>query len=217
MLRTNLATRPFYNDRAVRLGLGVAVVVVTALTVFNVLEVLSLNARNREVEARIGLAEQQTARYRQQAREIGAAMNTADITAVQAAAREANLLIEQRAFSWTDLFNRFESTLPADVRITAVEPQIDRDGRLLVAATVVSRDVEDLNEFMDRLEATGGFRDVISRQDSLMEDGTLRSVVQGYYDPVPATAPSPEGAPPTGANGNTPPAAPAAASQGGGR
>ena len=45
-------------------------------------------------------------------------------------------IIEQRAFSWTDLFNRFEETLPADVRIVAVQPQIDKDERMLVAVTV---------------------------------------------------------------------------------
>ena len=46
----------------------------------------------------------------------------------QAAAREANQLIDRRAFSWTDLFNRFEETLPADVRIVAVTPQVDTRG-----------------------------------------------------------------------------------------
>lgn len=192
MLRTNLASRPFYNDRAVRVGIVAAVVLVAALSAFNVLEVLSLNERNRQVDARVQNAEQLAAKYRAQALAITQATNVEEMESLQNAAREANRLIEQRVFSWTDLFNRFEATLPPDVRITSVEPQIDREGRLLVSASVVSRRVEDLNEFLDQLEATAGFRDVISRQDAATEEGNLRSVVQGYYNPAtpPAAAPA---------------------------
>lgn len=215
MLRTNLSTRPFYNERAVRLGLGVAAVLVAALTTFNVLQVLSLNARNGEMAARIRTAQEQTTQVRQQARAMTSGVNTAEIGAVQTAAREANLLITRRAFSWTELFNRFESTLPGDVRITAVEPQIDREGRLLVAASVVSRRVEDLHEFMDQLESTGGFREVISRQDIVLEDGLLQSIVQGYYDPATSAMGTAAPAAPQNASPETPAAPAAPAPQGG--
>jgi hypothetical protein len=106
---------------------------------------------------------------------------------VQAAAREANRLIDRRAFSWTDLFNRFEATLPGDVRIASVTPQLDQQGRMLVAITVVSRRVEELDGFIEALEKTGAFQEVLSRQEEAQEDGTLRSVIQGYYRPSTAT------------------------------
>jgi hypothetical protein len=182
MLRTNLATRPFYNDRSVRLGIAVAVVAVAALTTFNAMQVLSLNARNSEMSARAAQAEAQTAQFREQARGITQAMDKVEVTAVQDAAREANLLIDQRAFSWTDLFNRFENTLPPDVRIAAVEPQVDREGRLLIVVSAIARRVEDLHAFIDQLETSGGLRDVIPRQQDINDDGTLRAVLQGYYD-----------------------------------
>jgi len=194
MLRTNLATRPFYNERAVRVALAAALVLVAALTAFNVLQVSSLNTRNSEMAARAETAEVQTARHQQEARAITQALNTGTVSLVQQAAEEANRLIDRRVFSWTDLFNRFEKTLPENVRVTEVDPQIDRDGRLLLAMTVISRRVEDLNAFMDQLEASGGVKEVIVRQDAPLEDGTLRSVVQGYY--VPQAAPpaaTPEG------------------------
>jgi hypothetical protein len=221
MLRTNLATRPFYNDRAVRIGLGIAVVAVAALTTFNAMQVLSLNARNREMSARAAQAEAQTAQFREQARSITQAMDKAEVTAVQDAAREANLLIDKRAFSWTDLFNRFENTLPADVRISAVEPQIDREGRLLIAVSAIARRVEDLHAFIDQLETSGGLRDVIPRQQDVLDDGTLRAVIQGYFDQEavahaaaaqPATSES-SGASPNG-SAPSPNATPAAPSRG---
>ena len=182
MLRTNLATRPFYNDRGVRVGIGIAVIAVAALTTFNAMQVFSLNARNSDMSARAAQAEAQTAQSREQARTITQAMDKGEVTAVHDAAREANLLIEKRAFSWTDLFNRFENTLPPDVRISAVEPQVDREGRLLIAVSAIARRVEDLHAFIDQLETSGGLRDVIPRQQDVMDDGTLRAVIQGYYD-----------------------------------
>lgn len=209
MLRTNLATRPFYNDRIVRIGIAVAVLLVAALTAFNGLQALSLNQRNTEMSARAEQAEAQTLQLREQARQITQAMDKAEVTAVQDAAREANLLIDRRAFSWTELFNRFEKTLPDDVRIAAVEPQIDRDGRLLIAISTIARRVEDLHEFIDQLETSGGLRDVIPRQEDLQDDGTLRSVIQGYYNDTatPPTATTPPAASDSSDAGNRSPGA----------
>ena len=182
MLRTNLATRPFYNDRIVRAGIAVGVLVVAALTAFNVAQIVTLNRRNDELFARAEAAESRAQALRDQARQIRQTLDADEVATMQAAATEANLLIERRAFSWTDLFNRFEETLPADVRVAAVEPQVDTQGRMLIVATVYSRRVEDLFEFIERLEQTGAFRGMLSRQEATEDDGTLRSVIQGYYD-----------------------------------
>jgi hypothetical protein len=211
MLRTNLATRPFYNDRAVRAGIGVAVIVVAALSTFNIMQVLTLNARNSEMSARAAHAEAQTAQYRDQARGITQAMDKVEVTAVHEAASEANLLIQRRAFSWTDLFNRFEKTLPPEVRISAVEPQIDREGRLLIQISTVSRRVEDLHVFIDQLEAFGGLRDVIPRHEEAQDDGTYRAVLQGYYDEraAAAAASSPAASEQGSGSANASPAEPA--------
>jgi hypothetical protein len=196
MLRTNLATRPFYNDRVVRVAIGVVVLVALGLTIFNVLEVWRLESQNRQLGQAVEQNERQARELRDQARVIRQSLNRDALAAVQAAAREANELIDRRAFSWTELLNQFQATLPPDVRISAVQPQIDQDGRMLVAVTVVSRRVEDLDAFIDALEETGSFTGVLSRQDTTEEDGSRRSVLQGYYHlaaapAVPAAIPAP--------------------------
>jgi hypothetical protein len=204
----NLSTRPFYNDRLVRVMLGLLTLLVLGLTAFNVFQVLRLTSRDAEVRSQAERAEADAARLRSQAASIRQTINRDQLSAVQAASREANQLIDRRAFSWTDLFNRFEATLPGSVRIASVTPQIDQQGRMLVAVTVVSRRVEDLDGFIEALEKTGAFREVLSRQEEAQEDGTLRSVIQGYYrvasgatqaaTPAPAAPSSEEpAAPPT--------------------
>jgi hypothetical protein len=214
MLRTNLSTRPFYNDRAVRGGIAVLVVLAAALTAFNGMQIMSLSSRNSELASRAEAAENKAAELREQARVVRQSLNREEVDAVQAAAREANTLIDRRAFSWTDLFNRFEETLPPDVRIVAITPQTDNEGRMLVAVTVVSRKSENLDTFVERLEDTGAFTAVIARQEETLDDGSLRSVIQGYYKQV-ARSPAADSSAPAsdsskqGANvspANTPPA-----------
>jgi len=181
MLRTNLATKPFYNDRGIRFGIVVGIVLVAALTSFNALQVLTLNRHSRELTAREQAAQAVTAQFREKARLTTTALDRKEIDAVQAFAREANQLIDRRAFSWTDLFNRFEETLPPDVRIAAVQPQVDDEGQMLVAVTAVARRTEDLHAFLDQLEATGDFREVIARHESTTDEGMLLAIIQGYY------------------------------------
>jgi hypothetical protein len=205
----NLSTRPFYNERLVRVVLGLVSLLVLGLTAFNVVQVLRLTSRDAEVRSQADAAEADAARLRSQAQAIRQTINREQLAAVQAAAREANQLIDRRAFSWTDLFNRFEATLPGDVRIASVTPQLDPQGRLLVAVTVVSRRVEELDGFIEALEKTGAFREVLSRQEEAQEDGTLKSVIQGYYRPATVPpAPAPERSAAAGPTGEAP--APAA-------
>jgi hypothetical protein len=42
VLRTNLSTRPFYNERAVHIAIGAAALLVLALTAINVFRMITL-------------------------------------------------------------------------------------------------------------------------------------------------------------------------------
>lgn len=208
MLRLNLSTRPFYNERAVTIGIAIVVALTAALTMFNVAQIMSFNSRNSELVSRAEAAEAQAAEVRAQAQVTRQAVDRNEVSVVHADARTANLLIDRRVFSWTDLFNRFEETLPTDARILAVAPQTDADGRMLVAVTLDARRSEDRDTFIERLEDTGTFAGLLPRSDEVMDDGTLRSVIQGYYVQVsrpPAAVSSPPASDSTEAAGNASP------------
>ena len=127
MLRTNLATRPFYNVRAVQVVLGLAVAIVIGLTAFNVIQIVRLGASQSTLgRPRRRRRRGKRARLRAEADRIRAQIDPQELQVVANAAREANAIIDQRAFSWTDLLAEFEATLPADVRITAVQPRLEK-------------------------------------------------------------------------------------------
>ena len=189
MLRTNLSTRPFYNLRAVRVLLGAFGALAIGLTLFNAVEILRLQGQSRDSRQTIAQNDAQARDLRDKAAVVRRAIDRVKLGAVQTAATEANSLIDRRTFSWTELLNLFQSTLPPDVRIAGVAPQIDSDGRRLVHVSVYSRRAEDLSEFIDALEKTGAFSGVLSRSDQPEDSGVLRSELQAYYTPVTASPP----------------------------
>lgn len=192
MLRTNLSTRPFYNLHALRVALVVAGAVVLGLTLFNVVQIVRLSASQRTLGASAAAAENEALRLRSEAEKIRGQINAQELRVVANAAREANEIIDQRTFSWTQLFTLFENTLPADVRITAVQPRLEQDGTFVVGMTVEARRTADLDAFMEALEEQAGFHDVLAIQDQVLESGVLEAVVEGVYVPM-SREPAPAG------------------------
>ena len=182
-LRTNLSTRPFYNERAVQTVIAVLALVVAIATVFNVWQLVSLTRRDRALVAEATQAEGRAAAVRQRIGQARAGLDRARLAAVSDAAREANAVIHGRTFSWTALFNRLETTLPPDVRIVSVSPNVDSNDRLVVSMAVEAREVPDIDQFIDALEATGTFDDVLARSEQENEDGLLEALIEGYYRP----------------------------------
>ena len=181
MIRTNLSTRPFYNERVVRVWLLVAALLVAAVTLFNISSVLYYSRLDTERETQISRDEAQAADLRRQAAALRAGVNTAEIQAASVQAQLANSLIDRRTFSWTELFNRFEATLPAGVRIAAVRPSVDPDGRLIMTIAVVARSVADVDAFIEALEGTHAFGDVLAREERFNDAGLLEATLRGVY------------------------------------
>ena len=180
MLRTNLSTRPFYNERIVHLVLGIVAALVLALTVVNVVKVVRLSRQNTEFSAEISRDQGEANRLKSEAAKIRQGIDQNELKLVVAAAREANTLIERRTFSWTAFFNWIEQTLPPDVMLAAVRPSFDEEGTH-VSMTVLGRRMEDIDEFMEKLEATGAFEHVLPRQQDETDEGLQRLVVEAVY------------------------------------
>jgi Tfp pilus assembly protein PilN len=197
MLRTNLSTRPFYNERAVHLGLGLAALIVLALTALNVVEVVRLSRQNTVLSGSIRDDRNAAADLSRRARETRQGINQEELKLIVGAAREANALIDSRTFSWTALFNQLESTLPPEVMLSSVRPMVD-DGTTRITLVVLGRRTADLDEFMEKLEATGAFENVLPRQQNLTDDGLTQATIEALYvpdAPEPAAVPPPPPAP----------------------
>jgi len=191
MLKHNLATRPFYNARAVHAALLLVTVLVVAAGAFDAWEFLQLRGTRAELQARIENAQRRTLDLRGRAATIRASINTAELDRTIATVEEANALIGRRVFSWTELLNHIENTLPDSVRITAIRPRFDRTDGMIVAVVVVARTVDGINTFIEKLEAAGAFAGLLSRDEFVNEDGTIQAAIEGRYVPAAGRAPAP--------------------------
>lgn len=190
MIRNNLSTRPFYNTAAVRVWLGVAAAVVVLATGFNAVQVLRYSNSNTELVTRAQNDEARAVELRRSAQKLRASVDVAQVDSVSVDARQANDLIGRRTFSWTELFNRFEQTLPDDVRITAVRPSVDKERRIVLAVSVLARSVDDVNRFMENLDQTQAFAELHSRQEQVTEAGQIESALEMVYQPDGAAPPA---------------------------
>lgn len=182
MLRGNLATRPFYNERVVGLLLALVAVMVAALTVINATRLVQLSARRSALRAQIGADEAAAARIRQNAVAVQKGVDRAALVTLAGSAREANALIDERTFSWTTLLTCVESTIPTGVRLTSITPEF-RKGDIIITMMLVGRQVEDVTAFIKALEASGAFYDANPTVIEPTEDGMERVTLRALYAP----------------------------------
>ena len=151
-----------------------------AMLAAGVVRLVDLARRNGDLNARTDQAARAIADLAARATEAQRAVTPQELTALADATREANTLITQRLFSWTDFFNRIETTLPPDVMVTEVRPEIE-PGVVEVAMGVLGRRLDSVNRFVTSLETSGAFVDVLNRQVELTEDGMYRAILRGRY------------------------------------
>lgn len=184
MIRTNLSTRPFYNERVVHLWLIAVALAVAAATAFNASRVIRYSRSDTRLATQASHDESRAADLRTQAAALRASVDPRQVDFAAADARQANDLIDRRTFSWTELFNRFEATLPDEVRITAVRPRVERERGIVLSISVSARGVDDVAAFIDNLEGTGAFVNVRPAEEHPDDKGDfLLSTLDAVYLP----------------------------------
>jgi len=183
MIRTNLSTRPFYNERIVSIWLLLFLLAVVVASVFNATRVLQYSRNDTELGLQASRDEARAAELRKAAARVRTTVDPKQIAFASLEARQANDLIDRRTFSWTELFNLFETTLPDQVRITAVRPKIVK-GQFQLTIAIVARGVDDISQLMDRLERTGAFTQVGSPiEEHVNEQGQILATLDVVYAP----------------------------------
>ena len=180
MLKINLATRPFYNERVVHVVLvllGTGALVLMGLAGRTIVEQTKVHAEFTRVaeatEALVGTVSQET-------RTLEENVSEEELEALRLSAAEANRLVDQRVFSWTELFNVIERTLPSRVMLTGLRPT-GNAGRMSLVIGVIGERVADIEEFIEQLEASGSVGNVLARQEQRTEDGMYSAQLTGEF------------------------------------
>lgn len=180
MLKGNLATRPFYSERLASLAIGAVALAAVLLTAYNALELFARSSERRELRAEIERNQAEAAAVRAATAELQRTVDRAALNRLAVSTGEANDVIDQRTFSWTEFFGLIEKTLPIDVRLVTVSPRVER-GVFKVSMSVVGRDLSNVSEFVDALLETGRFYDAATIDMQRREDGALNAKVDAAY------------------------------------
>jgi hypothetical protein len=180
MLKGNLSTRPFYNERLVSMIVIVGTVIGIALTAFNVAMIYRLSAERTKQRAELERVEAEAAKSRAAAAALQQSVDRPNLLMLASATSEANDLIDQRTFSWTTFFGIVEKTLPLDARLIAVAPRVER-GVFMIVMTLNVKRPSDLQAFMDALFSTGTFYDLLPGEQQSIEDGSQTATLSGAY------------------------------------
>jgi len=180
VLRTNLSTRPFYNERIVHVIAGAVAVLVLAVTAAQIVRVVRLSRLKTELNGYIK-RDRTEAEYRtSEAASIRRGLDQKQLAVVASEAKEANQLIEQRTFSWTQLFNYLTETLPNDVMLTAIHPEFE-DGVTQISMEIQGRGGDEIDKFWENLEKTGAFHDIEWSGLTVSDDGIHRVQMTAVY------------------------------------
>ncbi|HEX7780511.1 MAG TPA: hypothetical protein VF424_14785, partial [Vicinamibacterales bacterium] len=183
MLKGNLSTRPFYNEKLVSLAVGLVLLIAIGLTIFNTYELISLMGERRVLNAHIARDRGEATRITGQADALRRTVDQTRLQLLASSTREANGLIDQRTFSWTEFFGLIEKALPRDVRLIGVSPRVEK-GEFKIGMRVATRTPDNLKEFTDALAATGAFYDVVLAETQRYDDDTdTLTLVAGYLPP----------------------------------
>lgn len=184
MLKGNLSTRPFYNERLVSLVFGLIAVLAFFLTVFNAGELISLSRERMALNGRINRDRNEATRISGQANAVQRTVDRSRLQQLVGETHEANTLIDQRTFSWTNFLGLIEKTLPRDARLINVAPRVD-NGEFQIVMSVKVRSPDDLTAFAEALAGTGQFYDVISRETQRNDDDTdTVTLIAGFLPPT---------------------------------
>ncbi|MCU1261576.1 MAG: hypothetical protein JWO80_4461 [Bryobacterales bacterium] len=153
----NLASEPFRRDRPMLVATGAAAAVLTlTLLAFIWLAFLDRGAvsRDRQLLARLARDLQRlTAERAKYDREIRKPENSE----VLDQSVMINALLVRKGISWTKMFADLEKTLPPNVRITQIVPQVNASDHVTLDMTVAADSPEPLVVFIQKLEASDVF------------------------------------------------------------
>jgi type IV pilus assembly protein PilN len=153
----NLASEPFRRDRPMLIGsAAVALLMVASLGTLVYLAYMDsgLIARDRKVQIAL---DSELKRVTAEQTKINADVQRGDNSEVLERSVLINELLVRKGISWTRIFADLEKTLPPNVRVTQIKPQVDNNNKIQLEMTVASESSDPLTAFLAKIEASDVF------------------------------------------------------------
>lgn len=157
----NLSTRPFPAYRLINIALACILVVLVVVSVWQGVGFIRYSKLARSIRT-----EEQDTRVEAEAlgkrvAELESRLDRPESTAKLNEIGFLNHLILRKNFSWTRLFAIIEEMVPDNVHFTNLTPDVGTNGGITLHLGVRARSIADVKEFLERLEKSPVFENVI--------------------------------------------------------
>ena len=153
----NLASQPFHKDRPILFASGA----VAALMVCSLILLLSLAVadRHRSADTRAVIArlDKQLARAATEQARLDALLRRPENAEVLERSLALNALLYRKGISWTRLFADLEKTLPPNVRVVTIRPQVVSESQVYLEMVVAAQSPGPIYELVKDLESSDVF------------------------------------------------------------
>ena len=165
----NLSTRPFPAYRLINVALVFVLILLVLVSVWQAVGFVQFSnmansIRSSEEEARV-----EANALGVRVAELGSRLDRPEATAKLSEIGFLNILIARKGLSWTRLFANLEDMVPDSVRLVTLTPSIGTNGIISLSITLRGRSIDDVTEFVHRLETSPVFENIVvsaeSRQD----------------------------------------------------
>jgi len=199
-LSVNLATRPFVEMRPLFAKLRLAMMVLAVLAIGLGFWLHGLNAKARAAQAQMDGLRAKTQAYQQEKQSNEARMRQPQNHDVLERSQFLNDLFAKKSFSWTAVMMDLEKVLPTGVQVTSLEPQIAKDGSVLIRlrvsgvrerAVLLVRNLETSQRFLAPRLAGEAAQAADSGRGGMMPvsaPGSVEFEIFSGYNPLPAVS-----------------------------
>ena len=153
----NLASEPFRRNRPSLVGWSAGLVVL----MFTLLAFIVITFTDRRVLTRdqraIDRLTHDLAKLKSEQRTYDADIRKSENSEVLERSVFLNQLLLRKGISWTRIFADLEKTLPPNVRITQIRPQVNSNNQIFLEMTIAADSPEPMVTFVSKLEQSDVF------------------------------------------------------------
>ena len=183
----NLSTRPFRAYRAANLGLFVVLLVLIAVSVWQVFTYKENSSLAASIRGNQQKAKQESERLTKDLGILNAKLYSGNAASKIAQVAFLNEILRQKTFSWTKVFASLEEVTPENVYLLSLRPFSDEQGNTGLNITIRAKSFQDALGFVRTLEDSNIFGKIAVAEEAKKDAqpmGEVEMALSTYYFPV---------------------------------
>ena len=182
-LHVNLASRPYRDYRPVYAVVVVASLIIAFMMLTNFDTWYRYQRDTKNTRADIAKYETQIEQEQKKAELANEQIKTIDLVSLGKQSKFVNAQLAERAFSWSELLDRLEATMPNDVRILSVAPSFGDDGNVHLNLNCEAKSTDGMTNTINRFNRSPHFASPFPNSEAISPSGGFSFTLGVDYKP----------------------------------